>query len=177
MQHRHLLRYASITTKPLGRSLHLDYRDGVRTWAVRLGKGELSVRIADVKLAKPGGDGEDSDDDAERGNQKGHERHEEEDDEEDEEVPQEKPRRGRGRPRKKVRAKTTESPKGKGKAAVYSSQPPEETQVRLNGVLLDPAETERPAWDVDLLLGSNVLEIGEAGGPAWRLYLERLAYS
>lgn len=180
MQNRRQLRYVSIITKPLGRRLRMDFRDGVKTWAIRLGKGEISVRVADVKLASPGGDGDDSDDEDAKGREKEQEQdvHEDGEDEDEDEVPQEKPvKRGRGRPRKKVRVKTTESPKGKGKAFANAPEGPEKVQVHLNGALMDPAEVEKPIWDVDLQLGSNILEVGEAGGPNWRFYLERLAYS
>lgn len=166
-------------TKPLGRMLSLDYGAGVKTWAVRLGKDEIGIRVSDVRFSGAEGDGEDSDDEN-KGKEKETETERPEDgdeEEEEEESPQEKPKRGRGRPRKKLRTKATESPKGKEKAVIGSPLPSDGVlQLRLNGAVLKSAEVEKSAWDVDLQVGSNVLEIGETGGQSWRLYLERLAY-
>ncbi|KAI0348282.1 Bromodomain-containing protein [Trametopsis cervina] len=170
LRNRRQIRSVSVVTRPLGRHIPLDYRDGVKIWAGRLGKNETSVHIADVRLSGPGGEEEEESDDEGKGKDKLHERREEEEEEEDEEESHQKPRRGRGRPRKK-RAKTTESPKGKGKAM---AQLPAEIQVKLNGIVIDPQEDEKSAWDVEIPIGSNVVEVGEPEGSIWRVYLERL---
>ncbi len=160
----------------------------MKTWAVRLGREETSVRIEDVRLMVPGDDDdEDSDDEGKshrggggKDNNISTERHEEEEEEEEEPKPQQK--RGRGRPRKK-RTKATDSPnsspKGKGKGVAVL--PPEDVQVKLNGLFLPPGdegvEGGARVWDVQVPLGSSVLEIGEPEGAKWRVYLERLVYS
>ncbi|KAI0785390.1 Bromodomain-containing protein [Irpex lacteus] len=187
-QIRRRLKYVSVVTQPAGRRLRLDWRDGVKTWAVRLGREETSVRIEGVRLMVPGDDDdEDSDDEGKshrggggKDNNISTERHEEEEEEEEEPKPQQK--RGRGRPRKK-RTKATDSPnsspKGKGKGVAVL--PPEDVQVKLNGLFLPPGdegvEGSARVWDVQVPLGSSVLEIGEPEGAKWRVYLERLVYS
>lgn len=158
------LRYVSVVTKPTGRKLDLSYREGVKTWTVRLSSSETSVRVSEVKFL------EDADEhsDSEEKPRTEVERHEEEEEEEEEE--HDKPtKRGRGRPKKSVQG----SPKGKGKARAKSQPPEDELQIKLNGVVITPAEDG--VWNVDLSGGLNVVEIGVKGGITWRAYLDRIA--
>ncbi|PSR72571.1 hypothetical protein PHLCEN_2v11564 [Hermanssonia centrifuga] len=179
-QNRRQLRYVSIITKPFGRRLDLDHRDGVKTWAVRLGAGETSIHVGDVKFLAHDEDDESGDEEERRDKQKDQEaeRHEEEEEEEDP-PQQEKPKRGRGRPRKKPRSGkvASESPKaskGKTVAKAAAALHEEEVQMRLNGTLIDPLEDQEGEWEVNLAMGLNVLEVGEKDGIIWRVHLERI---
>ncbi|EKM61618.1 uncharacterized protein PHACADRAFT_84173 [Phanerochaete carnosa HHB-10118-sp] len=162
------LRHVSMLTKPAGRKLVMDYRNGVKIWAARLGSTETSLRISNVKYV------DDDDSDAEDGAHGDIERHEEEEDDEEEEEPQPQipQKRGRGRPRKK-RSKPTESPKGKGKAPAKPQHSEGELQVRLNGIAV--SSTEGGVWEFELPVGSSVVEVGAKGGMTWRAYLDRIA--
>ena len=44
------LKEVFVTVKPQGRSFWLDHRDGVRSWAMKLGRGEISVSISEIKF-------------------------------------------------------------------------------------------------------------------------------
>ncbi|OCH86654.1 Bromodomain-containing protein [Obba rivulosa] len=180
-QPKHVL----LTTYPLGRRLPLDQSDGVRTWAVRLGAWETAVYVSGVETRGREQDEESGDEEPER-------REEEEEEEEAQPVPevQEPPKkRGRGRPRKHPieppPAPVPEKPpapaqeaqmqvkKGKGKAT-QKTPVPEEVQLKLNGVVLKEREDAKGTWVVDVPLGTSVLEVGEKGGVAWKVYMERL---
>jgi chromatin structure-remodeling complex subunit RSC4 len=172
-QNSRKLGYVSVLTRPLGRLLCLDHKDGVKSWSVRLGRGEVSVSIADVSVMNPGETEDDSDverkgKERERANE--NERREEEEEEEGD-GSQHRQKRGRGQS-KKIRSIAEESPKRKGKSVAM--QPREDVQVKLNGSPIDPAEGESPSWDVNLVLGSNLVEVGEPHGQTWKLYLERM---
>lgn len=166
----HRLKCVSLTTRPLHRRLDLDCTEGVKTWAVRLGRDETSVHVSGVKVLRLGQEDEESSD----------EEHEqdaelEEEDEEEEEKP--KVKRGRGRPRKHplpepAPAKSPKS-KGKGKAPAKRARPHEELQVKLNGVAMK--ESQKGEWDVDLPVGINTLEVSVRGGIPWKVYMERVA--
>ena len=160
------LRYVSVVTKPTGRRLDLDYREGVKVWAVRLSPNETGVRLSGVKFL----DDVDEHSDGEERENPEVERHEEEEEEEEDE--QDKPvvKRGRGRPKKKP---SQESPKGKGKARAKSQVSEDEVQVRLNNVVAVPAEDG--VWDIELSGGMNIVEVGVKGGMIWRAYLDRIA--
>lgn len=144
-----------ILTKPRGRPLWLDHRDGVKSWAIRLSHGEASLFVADVKFQ--GEDDRDSSDDEAR----------------DEEI--EGPAL-----KKRVRGRTTKKSKAKGKLAVVkdhaskkvSTPTQENIQIVLNGtsVTTKPGES---GWEMELQTGLNVLEMGEKGGHVWKVYLEK----
>ena len=157
------LRHVAVATQPAGRRLDLSYRDGVKTWAARLGAGETGVRLSEVRFLE---DAEEHSDGEEREAPEV-ERHEEEEEEEEEEAPPVK--RGRGRPKKK---RGKDSPKGKGKARA-KGQVEEGVQVKLNNVVLTP--TEEGVWNIELPPGLNTVEVGAKGGMTWRAYLDRIA--
>lgn len=62
----------AVTTLPFGRQIDLDHRDGVKTWSVRLGRGEVSVRVGSVRFLSQhhGDDGESSDEEEHKGKEK-----------------------------------------------------------------------------------------------------------
>lgn len=59
----------TLKTLPLGRTLRLDSSEGVRTWVLRLGKGETTIDIRDVRfLETEETEEEDNDEGASQGN-------------------------------------------------------------------------------------------------------------
>lgn len=105
---------------------------------------------------------------------------EEEDEEEDIDVEADAPvknarkkgkGRGRGRPPKVavkpvVKVKTTLKKKIKKVG---------EVALKVNGVVVKEKDDHIGEWDVNLLVGSNILEVGEVGGLIWKVFLERVA--
>ncbi|KAF7796572.1 hypothetical protein EIP86_007753 [Pleurotus ostreatoroseus] len=158
MQNRRQLRSVSVTTKPFGRRIDMDHKDGVRIWSARLGPGETGIRISDVKFLSLKGDEDESsdeedhkdkdkarDDDKDKDQDKTQpeaeaeptsgaaERHEEEEEEPEDahEQPQEKPqKRGRGRPRKRPKAavKPAADESPKGKGKAKVAEAPQEEE-------------------------------------------------
>jgi hypothetical protein len=45
-----LLAFILLTTKPRRWPFKLDYRNGVRSWVMRLGQGESAISVADVRF-------------------------------------------------------------------------------------------------------------------------------
>ena len=186
----HPLRCVSLRTRPNGRRLELDHRDGVKTWAVRLASHESSVHVGGVKFLVQADEVEESSDEEDVQMMEAGLAEAEEEEEEEEDVgedskdkgkdmaTEENSKRGRGRPRKNPLNAASASPKpskGKEPAVAKVTTPHIEVQVRLNGVVKISGEGKEE-WDVDLPVGSNVLEVGEKGGVVWRVYLERLAW-
>ena len=159
------LKEVFVTVKPQGRSFWLDHRDGVRSWAMKLGRGEISVSISEIKfLGDEDRDSSDEDADA----------HDPEEDEEEEPVPK---KRGRGRPPKNSKAKAkavTKKSDLAGKKAVKAATPSHENiQIVLNGKPVSGKSEEEGVWDMELQTGTNVIEVGEKGGHVWKVYFER----
>lgn len=167
------LEFVALQTRPNGRSLDLDARDGVKTWAVRLGADEWSVHISGIKFF---GVEDDDEDWEERMEVDCIEARKEEEEEETEEEKKQKepeaatPKRSRGRAKRKA-GKSSEDTKGKASA---KPRGPIQLQIKLNGGLVQPLPEKRREWEVRLPVGYNVLEIGEKGGMVWRVYLERV---
>ncbi|KAH7916459.1 RSC complex protein [Hygrophoropsis aurantiaca] len=171
------LRGVFLTTKPRGRPILLDYRDGVKTWAMRLGYGENGVSIADVKFqGNEEEEGSDQEDEA-------HSHLQEEEEEEEEPVPK---KRGRGRPPKNpaAKAKAAAAAAAAAKKIERPSKPHaqkavtplrENIQVIANGTPVNEKNNEQGVWDIDLQVGMNVLEVGEKGGMIWKVYMERVS--
>lgn len=161
------LKEVVVTVKPHGRSFWLDYRDGVRSWAMKLGRGEISLSISEIKfLGDEDRDSSDEDADAQ----------DLEEEEEEEPMPK---KRGRGRPPKnsKAKAKAVTAKKSDlaGKKALKAVTPSRESiQIVLNGKPVGEKPEQEGVWDVDLQIGSNVLEVGEKDGHVWKVYLERV---
>ncbi|KAH0838060.1 Bromodomain-containing protein [Lanmaoa asiatica] len=162
------LKEVFITVNPQGRSFWLDHRDGVRSWAMKLGRGEISLSIAEIKfLGEEDRDSSDEDADA----------HDLEEEEEEEPVPK---KRGRGRPPKnaKVKAKIVTAKKSDltGKKTLKAVTPSRESiQIVLNGKAVGEKPEQEGIWDMELQIGTNILEVGEKGGHVWKVYLERVA--
>ena len=174
----HPLKGISLTTKPRGRPFKLDYRDGVRSWTVRLGQGEAAVSVADVQFLgdeeEEGSDGEIINDVAE----------EDEEDAEEDLAPRNgkgKAKKGRGRPKASARA-TAAVAKMKVTRSTKAVAPPkaatllqDSVKILLNGSVVEGKEDCDGQWDVELRFGPNVLEVGEDGGMVWKVYLERIS--
>lgn len=128
---------------------------------MRLGQGESNISLGDVRFL--GGAEEDHGSDEEV----------EEEDEDDEGSPRNekgKAKRGRGRPKKVV-------PKPKVMRTVKARKATplrDNVKVMLNGNVVQEKE-DNGNWEMELRLGSNVLEVGEDGGMIWKVYMERVA--
>ena len=162
------LKEVLVTVNPRGRSFWLDHRDGVRSWAMKLGHGEISLSIAEIKFLGDE-DRDSSDEDADV--------HDLEEDEEEEPVPK---KRGRGRPPKnsKVKGKTITTRKSDlaGKKTLKATTPSHESiQIVLNSKPVGEKPEQEGVWDMELQIGMNILEVGEKGGHVWKVYLERVA--
>ncbi|KAG2044404.1 Bromodomain-containing protein [Suillus americanus] len=157
-----------LITKPRGRPFWLDHRDGVKSWAIRLGQGEKSISVAEIRFF---GDDDETGDDEGDGND------EQPDDEEEEEEPSPR-KRGRGRPPKNPKAKAKAAAlakKAEQKKAQNAPTPQQESiLINLNGTAMNE-RLEDGVWNMDLQVGSNVLEVGEKGGYVWKVYLERVS--
>ncbi|KAJ7269404.1 Bromodomain-containing protein [Mycena haematopus] len=166
----HMLKGVSLMTEPCKRPFMLDHRDGVKTWAMRLGSGERALSVSDVTYM--GAEEEDSSEDSEEEEEEGSE------EEEPEDAPAKngkKKIKGKGRGRGKSKAATAAAKALQAaRAAKREARKIGEVQVKLNGNMV-PHQTDDPGqWMVDLKAGVNLLEVGEKGGLVWKVYAERL---
>ncbi|KAJ7786649.1 RSC complex protein [Mycena metata] len=165
----HMLKGVSLKTEPRKRPFLLDHRDGVKTWAMRLGAGERALSVADVTYM--GDDEEDSSEESESDSEGSGE--EEESDPDGAAKNGKKKVKGKGRSRK-VRAPTAAMRALQAaRAAKREARKIGEVQVKLNGFLVTPQDPGQ--WMVDLQIGANLLEVGEKGGLIWKVYAERVA--
>lgn len=164
------LKGVSLVTKPRGRPLWLDHRDGVKSWAIRLGQGEKSISVAEVRFF--GDDDETADEEGD-----GNDEHPDEEEEEEEPSPR---KRGRGRPPKNPKAKAKAAAaalakKTEQKKAQKAVTPQQDSiLINLNGTAMNE-KLDGGVWDIDLQVGLNVLEVGEKSGYVWKVYLERVS--
>lgn len=47
--------------------------------------------------------------------------------------------------------------------------------IKLNGTIVKEDEERSGNWDVELSVGSNVVEVGEQGGLIWKVYAQRIS--
>lgn len=151
--------------------MRLDHRDGVKSWAIRLGQAESSISVAKILFLADEEEEPLSDDDA---------------DEEEEEISDAEPsprngkgkaKRGRGRPKGTTRA--AGKPKvTRNKPTLQKETTPLQDNVKivLNGSVVQRKDDHDGEWTMELRLGPNVLEVGEEGGMVWKVYLERVAF-
>ncbi|OJA19146.1 hypothetical protein AZE42_02162 [Rhizopogon vesiculosus] len=162
------LKCVSLVTKPRGRPLWLDHRDGVKSWAIRLGQGEKSISVAEVRFF--GDDDETADEEGD-----GNDEHPDDEEEEDEPSPR---KRGRGRPPKNPKAKAKAAAlakKAEQKKAQKALTPQQDSiLINLNGAAVNE-KLDGGIWNMELQVGSNVLEVGEKSGYVWKVYLERVS--
>jgi len=175
------LKAVSLTTKPRGRPFKLDHRDGVRSWAMRLGHGEGTISVTDIRFL--------GDEEEEGSEDEAHDvADEDEDDVEDDRAPRNgkgKAKRGRGRPKASTRATAAAAASAKTKvtrSTKPAAAPPKTTtplqdsvRIVLNGSVVEGKENCEGEWEVELRLGLNVLELGEDGGMIWKVYMERVS--
>ncbi|KAK1233682.1 Protein kinase alk2 [Marasmius sp. AFHP31] len=162
------LKCVKLRTEPRGRWISLDSRDGVSNWAMRLDKSEQSLYFHEVTFFE-----EDEDDEAQSGAEGDAEETENIDMDVDNSPskPEKKKKRGRGRPPKIARA-VVNTPKVV--PTVGKKKPPRgETQLKVNGTVVNEKEENSGRWSVDLVVGPNILEVGEKGGAIWKIYAER----
>lgn len=164
----HPLSAVAITIEPSNRRLELLEADGVRSWMVRLVRGEASLRITRIAfLPTP--------DEDESGEEDAMDVDEEEEEDEEDEAPKSgkgKAKRGRGRPPKKAQAK--ERPKENGVKVPPKKREPREVQVKVNGaVVQELVDDDGGYWVVKPTTGStNVVEVGSKGGMVWKVYVQ-----
>jgi chromatin structure-remodeling complex subunit RSC4 len=139
---------------------------------MRLGHGERGLCVADIKFL-----GEEEEESTAEEEQRDEREEEEEEETEAEGAAKNGKKKGKGRGRgraKGILAKTA----GKSKSArslKRSSKPKmDEIQVKLNGSAAKESEDHGGEWHLDLLLGSNLIEIGEKGGLIWKVFAERV---
>jgi hypothetical protein len=161
------LQHVCLMTQPRGRPIWLQKRDGVRNWYIRLLNQEKALRVAKVQFIDP------PEEDKEDGLQ----------DVEMEDATGSPASPANGRLKNKMKGKT------KGKAVKRGASDADETelsssakkqktssavehhlQITLNG---KDVQEDGGQWPVELVPGSNVVEVGEKGGTLWRVYIER----
>ncbi|KAF9074860.1 Bromodomain-containing protein [Rhodocollybia butyracea] len=159
----HQLRYVALRTEPCGRPLNLDHRDSVTTWAMRLEQDEKSLSVREITFMAEPGDSSDEDED-------------EDEEEIDVDVETEQPvKKRRGRPPKVVKVAPAAKPKTLNSPKKKKVKKRGDLQVKVNGTLLNEDEERAGNWTVALVVGSNILEVGEKGGLTWKVYAERVA--
>ncbi|RDB29274.1 Protein polybromo-1 [Hypsizygus marmoreus] len=169
----HQLKSINMRIEPRGRSFKLDYRDGVKCWAMRLVPGEKEIHVDQVLFISD----EEEESSDEEGDEEPEGKHEEEEEESMEvDMPAKNGRKkgkgkGRGRPKKVTRAVAA---KAKDLTAKKKKQKVGPIQVKLNGSAIKEREDEGGKWTINPLAGSNVLEIGETGGLVWKVYIQRM---
>ncbi|KAJ4485789.1 RSC complex protein [Lentinula aciculospora] len=159
----HQLRQISLKTEPRGRHLKLDHRDGVTSWAVPLERDEKRLLVQDIvfmaETVDSSGEEDEGEDDVEMDADTG---------------PGPGPlKKRRGRPPKIAKVATVKS-----KTPSLKKKKPKkrgETLVKINGAVVKEDEVHSGNWNVELSLGSNVVELGEQGGLTWKVYAERVA--
>ncbi|KAF8527560.1 Bromodomain-containing protein [Hysterangium stoloniferum] len=158
----HPLRSITLRTLPLGRTLRLDSSEGVRTWVLRLGKGELTVDIRDVRFFEV----EESD----------------EEEQDDEEATRNDDDNGEAKKGDKVNGeakKSDEVDEEAEKGSEVNGEAKAEVIVKANGLPVNakvPNQKEgEGVWEVtELKSGTNILEVGEKAGEIWKIVLQRI---
>ncbi|KAL0951592.1 hypothetical protein HGRIS_008273 [Hohenbuehelia grisea] len=167
---RYQLRYVFLRAEPSNRKLHLDHRDGVKTFATRLGAGERSLRVTGISVVS--NEEEESSDEEQADEDEGG------DDAMEVDAPTKngrKPAKGRGRKRQGKPTKPAVRSDGTAKKQKPSSKC--ELQVKLNGEVVQRSSDNAEDWLLELNAGMNGVEVGEKGGLVWRLLVERGADS
>lgn len=176
----HQLKSVSLRIEPQGRTLNLDHKMGVKSWAIRLMPGETSVLLSNVSFL---GDEEDESSGDEEADVEKHEEEEEVDMEVDIEADAPSPakngrRKGKGRGRgKPAKISTVTTRQAAAKTMKQSKKTPPkigEVQVKLNGSLVKEQTEEAGQWSISVSVGSNVVEVGEVGGMLWKVYVDRM---
>ncbi|KAF9041781.1 Bromodomain-containing protein [Hymenopellis radicata] len=150
----HQLDFVRLKSIPRGRPFVLSHRDGVKSWAIRLGPEEQTLSVSNVTFIQ-------DDEDESSGD---------EDDMEVDDQPAAKPKRGRGRPPKTKSETAGTKVKSKG-----GKKKPKlgEIQVKLNGQVKDGDGKDK--WNIPVPIGNSTLEVGEKGGLIWKIYTQRVA--
>ncbi|KAJ3916976.1 RSC complex protein [Lentinula edodes] len=161
----HQIRHIMIRTKPRGRLLKLDHRDGVTSWAMPLERDEKSLSVGEIvfmaELGDSSGEEDEGDDDAA---------------EMDVDSAPEPLKKRRGRPPKVVKTAAVIS-KPKVPVSPKKKKPKKrgEMLIKINGTIVKEDEERSGNWDVELSVGSNVVEVGEQGGLIWKVYAQRIS--
>ena len=164
-------------TQPRGRCIILDHREGVKSWAIRLGPNERALHFSGLRFIGQEEEEEESSEEEEEG-----------DEEEDQEILK---RRPRGRPSKAAAAALKAAQDRVDRRARKRARTTREIFVKLNGTVV-PEKVKAPEmngggahrshfeakeWTVDLKNGLSTIEIGEKDGMVWKVYVDRLKLS
>lgn len=160
----HPLKSVLLTIKPIGRRLELDCRDGVKSWALRLVPGEMGVKITDASYL--GDEEEESSSDEQE--------EEEEVDGSESGIAGKGKGKGKGKA-KQGRARQVGAVRIKDGVKLPPKRVPPHLQVKLDASVIRATETNEDEWDVELGVGSHLLEMGEKGGAVWKVHIERMA--
>ncbi|KAI0050569.1 Bromodomain-containing protein [Auriscalpium vulgare] len=163
------LKSLSVIVAPVGRRLHLDHRDGVRSWALRLGPGERALRINNLQYHR-------HDDDESSGDEQEDEQEEEETDSDDEDM-EEGSTKSKGKGKETTRVKGRRRRGGvriKDGVKLPPKRAPPEIVVRLDQMELKSAVEDEDEWDVEVPAGTHILELGEKGGPTWKVFVQKV---
>ena len=162
----HQLKSILLRAEPHGRTIMLDHRDGVKTWAMRLRPGETDIHVGQVTFL--------GDEEEESSGEEEEQEEQEEEEHMDVDVPLKNGRR-KGKGKGRNRAKTAKATMAKAKAMPVKKKKPKIGQLQLKHNSSVIKESEDGNLVVQLSVGSNVLEIGETGGLIWKVYIERLS--
>jgi len=162
------LKSVSILVQPRSRRLTLNHRDGVKTWSVRLVPGETSLLVNEVAYMEEGDD--------ERSEDEHMDVDKDDNDSMNVDSGTSPSRRkgkakGRGRPPKAAKAAQVATA---AKPVKKTTRKLGEVQLKLNNFVVGEQPEKPGEWNVYLVSGTNVIEIGEAGGMIWKLYAERI---
>ena len=157
-----ILKSLSLRVVPTGRAMTLQASDRVRSWSFRLANGmkERGIEIMHIEFEEDESESESDED------------------EEDTEMKQEDD---------DVNLSTKRARKAARQAARAESRPQDSLAVKLNGGKIPPQPStpsgdamdmdqqpkRMPLWLLTLITGRNVVEIGEAKGNKWTIYVDR----
>ncbi|TRM66051.1 hypothetical protein BD626DRAFT_196124 [Schizophyllum amplum] len=172
------LRSILMRTQPRGRCIALDHREGVKSWAIRLGANERALQISNLRFI-----GKEVESDESSEEEPGEE-------EEDEEILK---RRPRGRPSKAAAAALKAAQERVDRRARKRAKNAREIFVKMNGTAVAEkvkttqlngggqdgndhrSQFEDKEWTVDLQFGHTMIDIGEKDGMVWKVYVDRPA--
>ncbi|KAI5826317.1 Bromodomain-containing protein, partial [Schizophyllum commune Tattone D] len=167
------IRSILMRTQPRGRCIILDHREGVKSWAIRLGPNERALHFSGLRFMGQEEEEEESSEEEEEG-----------DEEEDQEILK---RRPRGRPSKAAAAALKAAQDRVDRRARKRARTTREIFVKLNGTVV-PEKVKAPEmngggahrshfeakeWTMDLKNGLSTIEIGEKEGMIWKVYVDR----
>ncbi|TFK26643.1 peptidase M24A, methionine aminopeptidase [Coprinopsis marcescibilis] len=149
---QHQLKCATVEIQPRGRTVELNHRDGVKSWAIRLAPGESRVIVKGVAFMNYRDDEEEESSDEE-------EEDEDEEDEDDMDVDTTPTKNGRAKKakgKKRGRPPTRASARQANlKSVKKKSSKPGEIQVKVNSQVIKEQPEQPGEWDIHLPVGAT----------------------